>query len=50
MFNRDRGDEIDTGIGLQTYGYFPFYLMRERENNFHIAYFQTSSALDAIKE
>jgi len=50
MFNRDRGDYIDTGIGLQTYGHFPFYLIKESDNNFHIAYHRTSSALDAIKE
>jgi hypothetical protein len=49
MFSRDRGDIIDQGIGLQTYGYYPIYMMRERQNLFHIAYFRSSNALDAIK-
>ena len=28
IFNRDRGEKIDTGKGLQTYGYYPFYLQK----------------------
>jgi hypothetical protein len=49
MFNRDRGEEIDVGTGIQTYGYYPFYLMREKSGLFHVNYYRTSSALDAIK-
>lgn len=29
IFNRDRGQVMDEGTGLQTYGYYPFYLQRE---------------------
>ena len=28
IFNRDRGQIMDEGTGLQTYGYYPFYLQR----------------------
>ena len=49
VFNRDRGQVIDHGEGLQTYGYFPFYLLREKNNLFHINYFRTSNALDVVK-
>ena len=28
IFNRDSGQIIDEGTGLQTYGYYPFYLQR----------------------
>ena len=40
---------IDRGTGVQTYGYFPLYLLKEKNSLFHIAYMRTSSALDAIK-
>lgn len=49
VFNRDRGQCIDRGTGLQTYGYYPFYLLRERGNLFHINYFRSSNAVDIIK-
>lgn len=49
VFNRDRGQVIDKGTGLQTYGYYPFYMMRERKNVFHINYFRSSNAMDVIK-
>lgn len=50
MFNRDRGEEIDTGVGIQTYGYYPFYLLKEKNSEFHVSYFRGSNALDVIKE
>lgn len=28
IFNRDRGQVIDNGTGKQTYGYYPFYLLK----------------------
>jgi hypothetical protein len=28
IFNRDRGCNIDRGSGVQTYGYYPIYLVR----------------------
>jgi alpha-glucosidase (family GH31 glycosyl hydrolase) len=49
VFNRDRGQVIDKGEGLQTYGYYPFYMLRERGALFHINYFRSSNALDIIK-
>ncbi len=49
IFNRDRGEIIDTGVGIQTYSYYPFYLMKDRET-YHLSHYRTSSALDAIKE
>lgn len=51
VFNRDRGQVIDKGQGLQTYGYYPFYMVREtqRYNLFHINYFRSSNAMDVIK-
>ena len=49
VFNRDRGQVIDRGQGLQTYGYFPFYMLRERNNLFHINYLRSSNAMDVIK-
>lgn len=49
IFNRDRGMAIDKGSGLQTYGYYPFYLLRERNNLFHISYLRNSNAMDVIK-
>jgi alpha-glucosidase len=48
-FNRDRGKVIDHGTGLQTYGYYPFYLLKEQKNLFHINYLRSSNALDIIK-
>lgn len=41
---------LDKGEGLQTYGYYPFYLMREKGNLLHINYIRTSNAIDIIKE
>lgn len=49
IFNRDRGQVQDLGEGLQTYGYYPYYLMRERGNFFHVNYFRSSNAMDVIK-
>jgi len=49
IFNRDRGFGIDKGTGDQTYSYFPFYLIREKDNYFHINYFRSSNAMDVIK-
>ncbi len=49
IFNRDRGQVMDKGEGLQTYGFYPFYLLRERSNLFHINYFRNSNAMDVIK-
>jgi alpha-glucosidase (family GH31 glycosyl hydrolase) len=40
---------IDKGTGEQTYGHYPFYLLRERNNLFHINYFRSSNAMDVIK-
>jgi alpha-glucosidase len=48
IFNRDRGQTIDLGTGLQTYGFYPFYLLRERNNLFHINYLRNSNAMDYI--
>lgn len=50
IFNRDRGQCIDKGTGLQTYGYYPFYLQRESQKYFHINYLRSSNAMDVIKE
>ena len=50
MFNRDRGEIIDTGTGKQTYGYYPFHLQREKNNYFHINYLRNSNAMDVIME
>lgn len=49
VFNRDRGQVIDNGVGYQTYGYYPFYLLKERNNLFHINYLRSSNAMDVIK-
>lgn len=51
VFNRDRGQCIDRGQGLQTYGYYPFYLLRETGSArlFHINYLRSSNAMDVIK-
>lgn len=51
VFNRDRGQVIDKGDGLQTYGYYPFYFIRETQayNLFHISYLRNSNAMDVIK-
>lgn len=51
IFNRDRGQVVDRGQGLQTYGYYPIYLQREEHANFfHISYLRSSNAMDVIKE
>ena len=50
IFNRDRGQQLDKGTGRQTYGFYPFYLLRERNNLFHINYFRSSNALDYLIE
>ena len=50
IFNRDRGQVIDKGEGLQTYGYYPFYMQRETKNFFHINYLRSSNAMDIVKE
>jgi alpha-glucosidase (family GH31 glycosyl hydrolase) len=49
VFNRDRGQCIDRGEGLQTYGYYPFYLLKEKGQLFHINYLRSSNAMDVIK-
>ena len=49
IFNRDRGQVLDHGEGRQTYGYYPFYMLREKNNLFHINYFRSSNAMDIIK-
>ena len=50
IFNRDRGVNIDHGTGLQTYGYYPFHLQRERNNFFHVSYLRNSNAMDVVVE
>jgi hypothetical protein len=40
---------MDKGTGMQTYGFYPFYLQKERNNLFHINYFRNSNAMDYIK-
>jgi alpha-glucosidase (family GH31 glycosyl hydrolase) len=50
MFNKDHPFEIDHGTGQQTYGYYPYYLNREKDNYFHLTYFRSSNAMDVIKE
>ncbi len=49
VFSRDRGQVIDKGEGKQTYGYYPFYMLKERGNLFHINYLRSSNAMDVIK-
>jgi alpha-glucosidase len=48
IFNRDRGQTIDNGTGLQTYGYYPVYLVRENSGNFHMNYLRSSNAMDIV--
>jgi alpha-glucosidase (family GH31 glycosyl hydrolase) len=48
IFNRDRGQVIDKQQGLQTYGHYPIYLLRDNSSNFHINYFRNSNAMDII--
>ena len=48
-FNRDHWRTIDTGIGFQTYGYYPFYLLKDTDKASHINYFRSSNAMDTIK-
>ena len=48
IFNRDRGMNIDRRQGLQTYGHYPIYLIRDNSSNFHINYFRNSNAMDVI--
>jgi len=48
IFNRDRGQVIDTGVGKQTYGYYPVYFARERSQHFHFNYLRNSNAMDVI--
>ena len=48
-FNRDHWHTIDRGYGFQTYGYYPFYLLKEGTNASHINYFRSSNAMDTIK-
>lgn len=50
MFPHDFGGVIDPGIGFSSYGYYPFYLMRERNNLFHICYYRTSNPMDAVTQ
>jgi hypothetical protein len=49
IFNKDHPFEIDYGTGQQTYGYYPYYLNREKDNFFHLTYFRSSNAMDIIK-
>ena len=48
MFPRDRGQMMDKGIGNQTHGYYPIYMLREQGSHFHMSYFRSSNALDLI--
>jgi alpha-glucosidase len=54
VWNKDNGQKIDKGDvdtgGIQTHGYYPVYLSRERSGDYHIGYFRTSSALDVEVE
>ena len=53
IFNADRGQEIDQGTqfkGRQTYGYYPAYLLRERDGMHHVGYFRTTNALEVEVE
>ena len=40
---------MDRGTGYQTHGFYPFYLLKEKESFFHINYFRNSNAMDIIK-
>jgi len=33
---------------MQTYGYYPIYLIRENSGNYHLNYFRSSNALDVV--
>ena len=33
---------------MQTYGFYPFYLLREKNSLFHINYLRNSNAMDYI--
>ena len=54
MWNKDNGQKIDSGAtntgGIQTHGYYPLYLSRERSGDFHLGYFRTSDAMDVEVE
>ena len=54
VWNKDNGQKIDNGAtntgGIQTHGYFPAYLARERQGNHHMGYYRTSSAMDVEVE
>jgi alpha-glucosidase len=50
MFPHDFGGVIDPGLGFSTYGYYPFYLMREKNSLFHVCYYRTSSPMDAVTQ
>lgn len=48
VFNRDRGQVVDKQQGLQTYGHYPIYFLRDNSSNYHINYFRNSNAMDII--
>ena len=48
IFNRDRPFKIDRREGLQTYGHYPIYFLRESKGNFHINYLRNSNAMDVM--
>lgn len=50
MFPHDFGGIIDPGVGFSTYGYYPFYLLREKSQFFHISHFRTSSPMEAVTQ
>lgn len=54
VWNKDNGQKIDRGAektgGIQTHGFNPVYMTRERSGYHHIGYFRTSNALDVEVE
>jgi len=49
IFNKAGDQVIDKGTGNNTYGYYPFYLLIDKNHEGHINYIKSTNAMDVIK-